>query len=394
MHRLSATAIKQAQPRDRNYSLVDGGGLYLLVKATGKYWRFNYRFLGKQKTLALGVFPDVSLAEARKRHHKAREHLAEDNDPSEIKKVQKLTRELTSENTFRHVAEEWFQLHMLDKSKKHKDRAVYMLKTDLYPSLGSRPVAIIKPTEVLAALRKIEARDVDASKAKSLTSQIFKYGIATGRCENDPSRDLASALKTKRKKHHPAITTPKEAKQLMVAIDGYDGTPVVKAALKISALTFQRPGEIRHMEWGEINWSKQQWEISGKKMKMQNDHVVPLSSQATELLIELQIMTGKARYVFPSARGGSRPLSDNGARIALRTMGYGKETMTPHGFRAMARTLLDEELGFPVDWIEHQLAHAVKDSNGRAYNRTSHLENRRKMMQQWADFLIHFPQQY
>ncbi|MGB0559909.1 MAG: tyrosine-type recombinase/integrase, partial [Pseudohongiellaceae bacterium] len=168
---------------------------------------------------------------------------------------------------------------------------------------------------------------------------------------------------------------------------GYDGTPVVKAALEISALTFQRPGEIRHMEWDEINWRKQQWEISGLKMKMQNDHIVPLARQSTELLVDLQMTTGNGRYVFPSARGGSRPLSDNGVRIALRTMGYDKETMTPHGFRAMARTLLDEELGFPVEWIEHQLAHAVRDANGRAYNRTSHLENRRKMIQTWADYL-------
>ena len=387
MHRLSATKVKQAKPREKSYKLADGGGLCLLIRPIGKYWRYNYRFLGKQKTLALGVFPDVSLAEARKRHLKARELLSEDTDPSEVKRVQKFTKELSSENTFRCIAEEWFQVHMLDKSKKHKDRAVYMLSTDLYPVLGSRPIASIKPTEVLAALRKIEARGVDAAKAKSLTSQIFKYGISTGRCENDPSRDLASALKKKRKKHHTAITTPKEAKQLMTAIQGYDGTPVVKAALEISALTFQRPGEIRHMEWNEINWRKQQWEISGLKMKMQNDHIVPLARQSTELLVDLQMTTGNGRYVFPSARGGSRPLSDNGVRIALRTMGYDKETMTPHGFRAMARTLLDEELGFPVEWIEHQLAHAVRDANGRAYNRTSHLENRRKMIQTWADYL-------
>jgi integrase len=262
-----------------------------------------------------------------------------------------------------------------------------MLNNDLYPIFGKRPIDQIKPTEVLSSLRKIEARDVDASKARSLAGQIFKYGIATARCEFDPSRDLAGALKSRTKTHYAAITDPKDVGNLLTAIDGYDGSAVVKTALQVSALTFQRPGEIRHMEWSEIEWDKNRWEIPARKMKMKNDHIVPLATQTLDHLKELHKLTGNGMYVFPSARGGSRPLSDNGVRTALRTMGYDKETMTAHGFRAMARTILDEVLGFRVEWIEHQLAHAVRDANGRAYNRTSYLKDRVKMMQDWADYL-------
>jgi integrase len=384
MQVLSAIAVKQAACKSKPYKITDGGGLYVLVKAKGKYWRYNYRFAGKRKTLALGVYPDISLAEARKRHQKAREQLADGIDPIDAKK---LTSTVGVIDTFELVGEEWFSLHMLEKSKKHRDRARGMLNNDLYPIFGKRPIDQIKPTEVLSSLRKIEARDVDASKARSLAGQIFKYGIATARCEFDPSRDLAGALKSRTKTHYAAITDPKDVGNLLTAIDGYDGSAVVKTALQVSALTFQRPGEIRHMEWGEIDWGKKHWEIPAHKMKMKNDHIVPLARQTLDLLKELHKLTGNGMYVFPSARGGSRPLSDNGVRTALRTMGYDKETMTAHGFRAMARTILDEVLGFRVEWIEHQLAHAVRDANGRAYNRTSYLKDRVKMMQDWADYL-------
>jgi integrase len=242
-------------------------------------------------------------------------------------------------------------------------------------------------------LRKIENRGAieTAKRAKQTCGQIFRYGIATGRCERDPSADLAGALKTVKERHLAAITDPKEVGQLMIAIDNYQGTSTVCAALKLSPLLFCRPGELRHMEWSEINWGEEQWEIpankGGENKKISFDHIVPLSTQALEILREQQLLTSKSKYVFPSARQLSRPLSENGVRTALRTMGYDNETMTPHGFRAMARTLLDEQLGYKVEWIEQQLAHAVKDHLGRAYNRTTHLPQRKKMMQHWSDYL-------
>lgn len=390
IHKLAATAVKQAKPKDKAYKMTDGKGLYLLVHPqNGKYWRYDYRFTGKRKTLALGVFPDVSLSDARTLHQKAREKLGSGIDPSEVKRVDKLTKNLAADDSFEAIGREWFNQKMKSKSKNHKVRVLRILEKDLIPSLGHRPISQITAPEILAALRKIEKRGaVDiAHRAKQTTSKIFLYAIQTGRAERDPSRDLTGALQSKTKKHHAAITEPKEVGSLMKAIDGFNGTMVVKAAIQLSALLFQRPGEIRHMEWTEINWGEDRWEIPAEKMKMKRPHIVPLSSQALDLLRELQRLTGRGKYVFPSARGASRPLSENGVRTALRTMGYTNDKMTPHGFRAMARTMLDEKLNFRVDWIEHQLAHAVKDPNGRAYNRTKHLVERQEMMQVWADYL-------
>jgi integrase len=287
------------------------------------------------------------------------------------------------------VATEWYETKMGDKSDSHRDRTLRLLKNDLYPPLGSRPINQIEPPELLMALRKIEARGaVDmAHRAKQTAGQVFRYAVATGRAERDPSADLKDALKSRTKKHYPAITEPKEVGKLLIAIDAYEGTPVVKTAMQLSPILFQRPGEIRAMEWNEINWEAEQWELPAEKMKMGQPHIVPLPTQAIDLLKELHLFTGGGKYVFPSARGASRSLSDNGVRVALRTMGYDNNTMTPHGFRAMARTILDEVLNYRVDYIEHQLAHAVKDANGRAYNRTSHIAKRKIMMQKWADYL-------
>jgi integrase len=239
------------------------------------------------------------------------------------------------------------------------------------------------------ALRKIEDRGAleTAHRAKQTAGQVFRYAVATGRAERDPTGDLKGALGNPKGRHLAAITDPKEVGKLLVAMKGYTGTQVVKAALLLSPLLICRPGELRHMEWTEVKWEENSWELPGEKMKTKQPHVVPLSTQALDLLRELKKLTGNGRYVFPSARGASRPLSENGVRTALRTLGYDNNTMTPHGFRAMARTILDEVLDFRVDWIEHQLAHAVRDTNGRAYNRTTHLEGRRQMMQKWADYL-------
>ena len=390
MQKLTATAVKQAKPRESSYKMTDGGGLFLLVKPQGKYWRYDYRFAGKRKTLALGVYPDVSLADVRKLHLIAREQISAGIDPSEAKKIKKVTKNLVSSDSFEAIAREWFNQKMSSMSDGHKNRTMRILEKDLFPSLGSRPISNITAPEVLAVLTKVEARTVDiAHRAKQTAGLVFRYAIATGRCNNDPSRDLSGALKSRDKKHLASITDPNEVGALMSAINSYVGTPIVKTALKLSALLFQRPGEIRHMAWSEINWDDNRWEIPAHKMKMKREHIVPLSSQAKALLLELHKLTGRGLYVFPSARGISRPLSENGVRTALRTMGYGNDTMTPHGFRAMARTILDEVLNFRPDWIEHQLAHAVKDPNGRAYNRTAHLDGRKDMMQSWADYLDH-----
>jgi integrase len=387
---LTATAVRQALPKAKPYKLSDGHGLFLLVNPKGaKYWRYKYRYGGKEKTLALGVFPEVSLKDARVAHQEARTKLDKGVDPGEERRVQKLTRNLAAADSFEAVALEWFGKVMPDKSESYRVRTRRILEKDLFPVIGQRPVGAIKPPEMLAALRRIEARGANdiAHRAKQTAGQIFRYAVVTGRAEQDPSADLKGALAPRQKQHHAAITDPNEVGRLMVAIDGFTGTPVVKTAVQLSALLFQRPGEIRAMEWSEINWDQARWEIPAAKMKMRAPHIVPLSRQALELLEELHLLTGRGRYVFPSARGASRCLSENTVRIALRAMGYDKDTMTAHGFRAMARTILDEVLGCRVDWIEHQLAHAVRDANGRAYNRTAHLEGRARMMQQWADYL-------
>ena len=387
---LTTVAAKQAKPKDKPYKLADEKGLYLQVMPNGgKYWRLKYRFGGKEKVLALGVHPETGLKEARVSRDEARKLISNGLDPSDVRRAQKAIQGQAAENSFQAVALEWFAKKMTTKSDNYRTRIMRSLEKDLFSVLGSRPIDSISPPELLAALRKMESRGAieSAHRTKQVAGQIFRYAVATGRAERDPSHDLKGALATHKKKHLAAITDPKEVGKLLVAIDSYTGTPTVKAALQLSPLLFCRPGELRQMEWTEIDWDKAQWEIPPEKMKMGQPHIVPLSRQALDILQEIQRLNGTRRYAFPSARGASRPLSENGVRTALRTMGYDNDTMTPHGFRAMARTILDEVLGFRVEWIEHQLAHAVKDANGRAYNRTSHLKQRRDMMQKWADYL-------
>ena len=391
IQKLSATKVKQARPKSKTFKLFDGNGLYLLVHTNGsKYWRYDYQFTHKRKTLALGIYPSISLADARTAHQNARELLKNGIDPSHNKRLEKLTRNIAASDTFKAIAEEWFIQKQGESSKRNQSRTLAILEKDLFPYIGDIAISQIKPLEILTAIRKIEQRGSTdlPQRARQITGQIFRYAIITNRAQIDPSRDLVGALKaTPTVRHNPTITDPEQLSYLLRAIDSYKATIVVNAALKISILLFQRPGEIRHMEWSEINWQESRWELPGAKMKMGLDHIVPLSKQAVSVLEELHMHTGRGKYVFPSARGASRPLSENGVRTALRTMGYSNEQITPHGFRAMARTILDEVLGYRVDWIEHQLAHAVKDPNGRAYNRTAHLEGRRKMMQGWADYL-------
>lgn len=389
MGKLTAIAIKTAKPKDKSYKLSDGGSLYLLVTQVGqKYWRYDYSFNGKRKTLALGVYPEVSLLQAREAHLEAKHLLKYGEDPLHNRKVENLSKAVASSNTFASISAEWFQHHMSDKSIDHGKRTRRLLDRDVLPVIGSSRIDAINTIELLSLLRAVETRSIDlAHRAKQTISQIFKYAILTGRAQLDPCSALSGVLKQAPVTHRAAITDSKRLGQLLLSIDHYWGSPSVQAALKLSPMLFQRPGEMRMMEWSEINWQASRWEIPASKMKLRHPHIVPLPSQAQEVLMDLHPITGNGSFVFPSARGRSRPLSENGVRTALRSMGFENHEVTPHGFRATARTLLDEVLRFRLDLIEAQLSHTVRDSNGRAYNRTSYIEERIEMMQAWADYL-------
>lgn len=383
----SDTAIRKAKPTDKTQRLFDGGGLYLeITPAGGKLWRQKYRFGGKEKRLAHGTYPEVSLAEARERRDDARKLLAAGTDPGEHKKAEKQAGEDRAANNFEAVAREWFGKFAPNWAASHAGKIMGRLENDLFPWIGSRPVAEIKAPELLRCLRRIESRGAleTAHRVLQNAGQVFRYAIATGRADRDPSTDLRGALAPWKPQHYPAPTDPKAVGELLRAIDGYTGGNVVKAMLRLAPLVFVRPGELRQAEWAEIDLEAAEWNIPAHKMKMREPHMVPLSRQAIEILTDLQPLTGNRAHVFPGGHDPRKPISEAALNAALRRMGYDKTTMTAHGFRAIARTLLDEELGFRPDIIEHQLAHAVRDPNGRAYNRTAHLAARRKMMQAWA----------
>lgn len=368
---------------------TDGAGMYLLVKAAGKYWRWDYACAGKRKTLALGVYPSVPLADARQARDKARKLLAQGIDPSTAKREEKQATAAASANTFELVARAWLEKTSTERIASTQDKITNWLEKDVIPFIGSMPMSAIGPRDVLATVRKMEARGAidSAHRLKQVCSQVFRYAVATGTAERDVTADLRGALAKIIKKNHPAITDPKQAGALMRSIAGYSGHPAVVAALKLSPLVFVRPGELRTAEWSEIDFDAAEWRIPGRKMKMKMDHVVPLSTHTVMIFQDLQPITGHGKFVFPSLRTSQMPMSENTINAALRGMGYSKNVHTAHGFRAMARTIMDEVLNERVDLIEHQLAHAVKDANGRAYNRTTHLPARRLMMQRWADYL-------
>ncbi|ASF47846.1 tyrosine-type recombinase/integrase [Methylovulum psychrotolerans] len=387
---LSDPACKNAKPKDKAYKLADEKGMFLLINPNGsKYFRLKYRFNGKEKTLALGVYPETSLKTAREDRDKARQQIIDGIDPNENKKAVKQSKAESAANSFEVIAREWYERNMGDKSTDHKKRVTGLFERDLFPYIGNKPITDLKAPELLAALRRIEARNAieTAHRALQVCGQVFRYAIATGRTERDITPDLRGSLMTIKGGHFSAVTEPKQAAELLRAIDGYSGSFVVKSALQLAPLVFVRPGELRQAEWEHIDFDTKEWRYL--VTKTQTPHIVPLSAQALTILQELKPLTGNGRYVFPSARtpNGSRPMSDMALLAALRRMGIGKDEMTVHGFRALARTVLDEVLGFRPDFIEHQLAHAVKDPNGRAYNRTAHLAERRKMMQSWADYL-------
>jgi integrase len=369
---------------------ADGGGLYLLVKAAGKYWRMDYRFADKRKTLALGTYPEITLSVARQRREAARKQLAHNIDPGAAKQEAKATQAAILANTFERVALEWLNKTKAERMASTQAKVTTWLQKDVFPHIGGMAISTIGPRDVLAALRHMEARGAldSVQRVKQICGQVFRYAVATGSAERDVTQDLKGALAKHPTAHYAAITDPKHAGDLMRSIFKYSGHPYVIAALKLSPLLFVRPGELRGAEWAEIDLDKAEWVIPASKMKMKVDHLVPLCAQAVAVLQDMKKLTATRRYVFPSVgRSEDRPISENTLNSALHAMGYGTDKHTAHGFRAMARTIMDEVLGERVDLIEHQLAHAVKDPNGRAYNRTAHLPARRAMMQRWADYL-------
>ncbi|HWV36881.1 MAG TPA: integrase arm-type DNA-binding domain-containing protein [Vulgatibacter sp.] len=381
---LTAKAITAAGPGKH----FDGGGLYLEVTPKGaRLWRLKYRHGGKEKRISFGAFPEVSLKEARDRRADARQLLRNGIDPSAQRQEDR--RAATGADTFEAVAREWFATKRSEWVPAHGERQLRRLEVHVFPMMGRRPLAEITPPEALAVLRRIEERGTieTAHRVFWIVGEVFRFGVQTGRCASDPTRDLRGALRSPPEKNHAAITEPKQFGALLRAIDSYMGQPTTAWALRLAPLVFVRPGELRQAEWSEIDLDAATWTIPAAKMKLRRDHVVPLAAQAVAIFREAHVLTGRGRYVFPSLRGGDRPMSNNTLNAALKRLGYGSDDAVAHGFRATARTMLDEVLHFRPDFIEHQLAHRVQDANGRAYNRTSFLPERREMMQAWANFL-------
>jgi integrase len=386
---LTDIKVQKAKSKGKSITLFDGGGLFLMITPSGgKLWRFKYRFDGKEKKLAFGAYPEISLLDARRKRDEARRQLANGIDPSAMRKAQKQANTEATE-TFEIIAREWYAKFMPTWKPGHHKRLLRQLDRDIFPYIGSSPIKEIKTPELLAVLRRVEARGIldTAHRVRSTCGQIFRYAVATGRAEHDLAADLRGALPPVQTINRAAITDPKKVGALLRAIDDYQGSFIVKCALKLAPLVFVRPGELRHAEWSEIDFENDEWNIPASKMKMKEPHLVPLSKQTIEILTKLKEFTGASRYVFPSGRTFDRPMSDNAILAALRRMNYEKSEHSGHGFRAMARTLLDEVLQIRIDLIEHQLAHTVRDPLGTAYNRTKHLEERRRMMQTWADYL-------
>lgn len=365
-------------------------GLLLLVNPHGsKLWRFKYRFQGKEKLLSLGSYPEIGLKQARDRCAKLRQELQDGFDPAITRQVKKSGWGEDAENSFEAVAREWIAKRAAIWAESHSSKIIRRLELDVFPWIGKRHINTIKAPELLGILRRVENRGAIDTSHRILQNcgQIFRYAIATGRAERDCAADLRGALAPVKESHFAAITEPKAIGNLLRTIDDYHGSVITKCAMRLAPLVFVRPGELRKAEWKEIDFDTATWNIPATRMKMREAHIVPLSRQALAILEELKPLTGQGQFLFPSARSSNRPMSDNAVLAAFRRMEIPKDEMTGHGFRAMARTVLDEILHVRPDYIEHQLAHAVRDPNGRAYNRTAHLPERKRMMQDWADYL-------
>ncbi|CAJ5423122.1 tyrosine-type recombinase/integrase [Burkholderia pseudomallei] len=386
---LTDTAIRNAKPADKPVRLFDGGGLYLeIAPSGGKWWRLKYRFGGKEKRYSLGVYPEVTLATARKKRDEAREKLAAGIDPGEAKKAEKRASLLAAAHSFEVVARGWMDERKTTVEPAQHDKTLARMENDVFPWLGKRPIAEIDAPEILVVLKRVDGRGArfTAHRIRSEISRVFRYGIKEGHCKADPARDLVDAIPPAQTTHFASITEPEKVGEMLRAFDGFTGTFPVLCALKLAPMLFVRPGELRKAEWAQFDLDKGEWRYFVNKTK--TDHLVPLAAQAVTILRELHALTGEGVYVFPGARDRNRPMSEAAINAALRRLGYDTRTeITGHGFRAMARTILHEELEEKPEVIEHQLAHTVPDSLGRAYNRTKFIKARRSMMQQWADYL-------
>lgn len=387
---LTDTQIKALKPEAKPRKIADEKGLYLLLQPTGaRLWRLKYRVDGKEKLLALGSYPDVGLKDARNRRDEARKLLAVGIDPGAQRKAQKAASQERAVNAFEVICREWLEKWRTTVEPAQYTKALARMEKNVFPWLGSRPIMEITAPEVLAVLRRVDERGArySAHKIKSEISQAFRYAVATGRAERDPCPDLRGAIPPARGENFAAITNPKEVGELLRAIDAFRGTYIVKSALLLAPLLFVRPGELRKAEWSEVDLDKGEWNIPAERMKGRKPHLVPLPGQAIQIIRDLQPLTGRGVHVF-AGRDPKKPMSDAAVNAALRRMGYDTRTeITGHGFRAMARTILHEELHFKPEVIEHQLAHRVPDALGSAYNRTKFIKERREMMQRWADYL-------
>ncbi|MGH8589832.1 MAG: tyrosine-type recombinase/integrase [Gammaproteobacteria bacterium] len=381
---LTDIRCRNTKPREKSFKMADAGGLYLILNPNGsRWWRFDYRFARKRRTLSMGTYPAVSLKLARARRDAARKQLAAGIDPGLARKAERSA----IADSFDAVAREWHAKRAPTWAPGHAEKITGRFERDIFPWLGGRLVGQITAPELLAVLRRIEARGAIelAHRALQNCGRVFRYAIATGRAERDPAADLRGALPPVKERHHAAITDPKDIGGLLRAIDGYRGSFVTQCALRLASLTFVRPGELRKAEWSEFDLEGTEWRIPAERMKMRAIHVVPLSAQAVAVLHELRPLTGSGRYAFPGLRTPTRPMSENTVNAALRRLGYEKDEMTGHGFRSMASTLLNEQ-GWHRDAIERQLAHGERDAVRAAYY-AEHLPERRRMMQAWADYL-------
>ena len=387
--KLSDAFLRAVKPTGKAQKVSDGGGLYLYVSPSGgKLWRMDYRFAGKRKTLSCGAYPAVSLKDARLRRDEAKAMLAQGIDPSARRQAVKNAVRAEMDNAYEVIAREWYARHSPAWAPSNSVKVLARQVNDIFPLLGKRPIGQITAPELLTALRRIENRGAVDTAHRTLQdcSRIFRYAIATGRAERDPAADLKGALAPVKSTSFASIREPAAIGALLRDIDAYTGNHIVRAALRLAPYVFVRPGELRRAEWTEINLDAAEWRIPAAKMKMRMVHIVPLARQVVELLHDLHPYTGGGRYLFPSMRANSAPISDMTLLAGLRRLGYGKEEMTVHGFRSMASTLLNEQ-GYNRDWIERQLAHGERNSVRAAYNFAEYLPERRKMMQEWADYL-------
>lgn len=386
---LTDTAIRTAKPQAKPYKLSDSGGLYLEVAPSGgKWWRYKYRFAGKENRLSLGTYPDVSLAQARDKHRDARKLLADGVSPSENRKAAKATDKLNASNSFELIARAWWQSYMKGKAESHKEKVIRRFELYLFPWIGNKPIASITTPQVLEAIKRIEKLNKleTAHRTLQAAGQVFRYAVQNGFTLRDVTADLKGALPATRVKHMAAFTEPKDVAELLRAIDGFNGTFTVLCALRLSPLLFTRPSELRMAKWSDIDLDAATWQYLVSKTK--TDHLVPLSTQAVAILRELHPLSGHGEYVFMGGHSPLKPMSESAVNAALKRMGYDTQVdITAHGFRAMARTILHERLNVDPYIIEHQLAHKVPDALGAAYNRTKFIEQRKAMMQQWADYL-------